>query len=188
MMDMRAAPVVAFLAAAACAGCGTVAPSPAALRDDPHGHLIWAARTGDVAAIRELAASGVDLDASVRTGVIFVFPDLDHASWTALKHAAARHQIEAVRTLLEWGASPDAREPGNPITPLYIAAGDADQTMARLLVDAGADLSLNHAAQAADMPGGPPFRVIERMLGEEDARQRRMVNLARLDADAATRR
>ena len=33
MMDMRAAPVVAFLAAAACAGCGTVAPSPAALRD-----------------------------------------------------------------------------------------------------------------------------------------------------------
>ena len=106
-------------AACLAASCGVVRPSADDLRTDPHGHLVWAARTGDVAAIRRLAASGVDLDAAPATPLRFVFPDVDHAQWTALQHAAGKHQVEAVRALLEWGANPDA----NGATALLIAAG-----------------------------------------------------------------
>src|SRR4051812_6712280 len=111
---------IALLAATVmCASCGT--PSAEALRKDPHGHLIWAARTGDVTAIRQLAASGLDLDASSAAPIAVVFPDLDHRHWTALQHAAGKHQVDAVRVLLEWGADPDAVTDGG--TPLLIAAG-----------------------------------------------------------------
>src|SRR5580765_7558060 len=110
-----------LLAAAVCASCGIVRPSPDDLLSDPHGHLVWAARTGDVAAIRTLAASGLDLDASSSTPLKFIFPDFDHRGWTALQHAVGKRQVESVRALLEWGADPDARQDGG--TPLFIAAG-----------------------------------------------------------------
>src|SRR2546428_3115955 len=100
--------IALLLAAVVCASCGILVPSAADLRNDPHGHLVWAARKGDVAAIRRLAASGIDLDASPATALRFVFPDFDHFKWTALQHAAGNHQVEAVRVLLEWGADPDA--------------------------------------------------------------------------------
>jgi|SRR5262245_27033534 len=58
-MNSRAA---LLLAAAVCASCRAFSLSTDDLRNDPHGHLVWAARTGDVAAIRRLAASGIDLD------------------------------------------------------------------------------------------------------------------------------
>ena len=48
-----------------------------------------------------------------------------------------------MRVLLEWGADPDARRSG--ATPLFIAANKKDPTMLRLLVDAGADLSVTKA-------------------------------------------
>jgi ankyrin repeat protein len=176
-----------------CASCAVgVAPSSTALRDDPHGHLVYAARMGDVASIRALAAAGVDLDASAPTSIVFVFPDLDHKSWTALKHAVARHQADAVRVLLEWGAAPDGREAGSAITPLYIAAGDEDQSIAHLLLDAGADVRLTRQAQAEDGPGGPPARIAARLLdpvlGEARMRERRLGNLARMQAGDATGR
>src|SRR5262245_2889349 len=136
-MDTR---VAFLLAAAVCASCGAFSPSPEDLRTDPHGHLVWAARTGDVAAIRRLAASGIDLDASADTPRVFVFPDLDHIRWTALQHAVQKHQVDALEALLEWGADPDARPAGN-YTPLLIAAFDKDPTILRLLLDAGADRS-----------------------------------------------
>jgi ankyrin repeat protein len=132
------------LAAAACASCGLYRPSVDDLRNDPHGHLVWAARHGDVAAIRRLAANGVDLDAAPVTPLRFVFPDVDHAQWTALQHAAGKHQVEAVRVLLEWGADPDA----NGATALLIAAGSEDPTMMRLLLDAGADVNRTMATEA----------------------------------------
>src|SRR5262249_52133983 len=125
-MDRR----VLLLVAAVCASCGDFSPSADDLRNDPHGHLVWAARTADVAAIRRLAARGVDLDASLDTRRVFVFPDLDHVRWTALQHAVQKHQVEAVRVLLEWGAEPDARPAGN-YTPLLIAAFDKDPTISR---------------------------------------------------------
>src|SRR5580765_4492794 len=118
------------------AACGVFRPSAEDLRNDPHGHLVWAARTGDVAAIRKLAANGVNLDAAPVTPIRFVFPDFDHQDATALQHAIRKHQVEAVRVLLDWGADPDAVHSGAP--PLFIAASNEDPTMMRLLLDAGA--------------------------------------------------
>lgn len=133
-------------AACLAASCGVLRPSAEELRKDPHGHLIWAARTGDVDTIRRLAASGIDLDAAPATPIRFVLPDFDHAQWTALQHAAGKHQVEAVRVLLEWGAQPDAFQDGG--TPLLIAAGSDDPTMMRLLLDAGADVNRTKATEA----------------------------------------
>jgi ankyrin repeat protein len=132
--------IVIVLFAALCASC---TPSADQLHNNPHGHLIWAARTGDAGAIRALAASGVDLDASTTTDLRFVFPDFDHRAWTALQHAVAKHQIEAARALLEWGADPAARRDG--ATPIFIAATQKDWTLLRLLLDAGADLNRTKA-------------------------------------------
>ena len=58
---MRFIPVL-LLAAAVCSSCS---PSAEDLQKDPHGDLIWAARHGDVATVRNLAARGVDLDCLV---------------------------------------------------------------------------------------------------------------------------
>ena len=151
--------IALLLAAAVCASCG--APSAEDLRNDPHGHLVWAARTGDVAAIRQLAASGVDLSASSATALRFVFPDFDHMDSTPLQHAVRKHQVEAVRVLLESGADPDARRDG--ATPLFIAANHKDSTLLRLLLDAGADLNRTKAwtetPEAQD--DGPLWPVME---------------------------
>lgn len=151
--------VTLVLAAALCASCAAVSPSADDLRNNPHGHLVWAARTGDVTAIRTLAASGVDLDASPPTPLAFVFPDVDHRNWTALQHAVQKHQVESVRVLLEWGADPDARSDG--YTPLLIAAANPDLTMARLLLDAGADVTLSRKMLAQEPPGGPLWHLFE---------------------------
>jgi uncharacterized protein len=135
--------IALLFAASVCASCGVFRPSADDLRDYPHGHLVWAARTGDVDAIRTLAASGLDLNASPATPLRFVLPDFDHARWTALQHAVAKNQVEAARVLLEWGADPDAREDG--ATPLFIAADRKNATLLRLLFDAGADLNRTKA-------------------------------------------
>ena len=154
----------ALLLAVVCASCGILVPSAEDLRNDPHGHLVWAARTGDVAAIRTLAARGVDLNASSVTKRTFIFPDIDHARWTALQHAVQKQQAEAVRVLLEWGAQPDATPPGSVATPLFIAASNNDRTMVKLLLDAGADVSWVVRATAQEEPGGPLWHVVEHVL------------------------
>jgi ankyrin repeat protein len=168
--------IALLLAAAVCASCGALAPSAEDLRKDPHGHLVWAARAGDVAAISRLAASGLDLDASRHVALKFVFPDFDHAGWTALQHAAGKHQVDAVRVLLEWGADPDANSEN--ATALLIAAGSDDPTMTRLLLDAGADVNRTMATEAwaeVNEPPGPLSHLIEHLLGApspKDVQQR----------------
>lgn len=156
--------IALLLAAVVSASCGILVPSAEDLRNDSHGHLVWAARRGDIAAIRSLAARGVDLNASSVTERTFIFPDLDHARWTALQHAVGKQQAEAVRVLLEWGADPDATEPGSTATPLFIAAKNNDRTMVKLLLDAGADVDWTVRASAQAEPGGPLWHVIEHML------------------------
>jgi ankyrin repeat protein len=153
MLSSRALLVAA--AAVLCASCG--GPDP----DDAHGQLIWAARHGDVATIRRLAASGVDLDSSARTPARIVFPDLDHRAWTALQHAAGKNQVEAVRLLLEWGADPDARQEGS--TPLVIAATQKDPRAFQLLLDAGADVE-RARKMAEDDEANPLGRLIAYVL------------------------
>jgi len=151
------------LASIICASCGIVVPSAEDLRNDLHGHLVWAARKGDIAVIRTLAARGVDLNASSVTKLAFTFPDFDHLRWTALQHAVQKHHAEAVRVLLEWGAEPDATEPGTTNTPLFIAASYGDRTMVKLLLDAGADVNLVvRTAQAEE--GGPLWHLVEHLL------------------------
>ena len=184
-MDVRTA---LLLAAAVCLSSAACSPSADDLRNDPHGHLVWAARTGDVAAIRRLAASGVDLNASADTPLIFVFPDVDHVRWTALKHAVQKHRVDAVRALLESGAKPDAREEGSAITPLFIAAGDNDPTIAQLLVDAGADVNLSRNALTAAEPGGPLWHLFEHAMEGASARQSRKEALERMAASGPSKR
>ena len=153
-----------LLVALVCASCGIFRPTADELRNDPHGALVWAARTGDVAAIRRLAAGGVNLDAAPVTPLRFVFPDFDHAQWTALQHAAGKRQVEAVRVLLEWGADPDA----NGATALLIAAGSRDPAMMRLLLDAGADVNQTMTTEAwreVNEPGGPLRPLFEHVFG-----------------------
>ena len=176
--------VALLIAAVLCASC---APSAQDLRNDPHGHLVWAARMGDVAAVQRLAADGIDLDASSDTARVFVFPDFDHTRWTALQHAVQKHQVDAVRVLLEWGADPDARPSGSPITPLFIAAGDRDPTIARLLLDAGADVNLSRAALTAPEPGGPLWHLFEHAM-ERVSSQSRKEALDRMAASASPTR
>src|SRR4051812_13097324 len=125
MTYMRFLPIL--LLAGICSSC---APSADDLQKDPRGALIWAARHGDVATIRKLAARGVDLDASPTVDLKFVFPDFDHRGRTALQHAVVKDQVDAVRVLLESGADPDAQLSGG--TPLFIAATKTDLTMFRL--------------------------------------------------------
>jgi ankyrin repeat protein len=156
--------IALLLAALVCASCGILVPSARDLRNDPHGHLVWAARKGDVAAICTLAARGVDLNASSVTRHTFIFPDIDHARWTALQHAVQKQQTEAVRVLLEWGAEPDATPPGSVATPLFIAASNNDRTMVKLLLDAGADVNWTVRVSAQAEPGGPLWHVIEHAL------------------------
>ena len=152
------------LAAVFCSSCGVFSPSADDLQRDPHGHLVWAARTGDVAAIRALAASGLDLNAATDTPSKFVFPDLDHKGWTALQHAAQKRQVDAVRALLASGANPDARPSGSAITPLIIAAVADDQTIVQLLLEAGADLNLSRQGLTQEDPGGPLWHAVERTM------------------------
>jgi ankyrin repeat protein len=156
--------IALLLASVVCTSCVILVPSAEDLRNDSHGHLVWAARMGDIAAIRSLAARGVDLNASSVTERTFIFPDLDHARWTALQHAVGKQQVEAVRVLLEWGAEPDATEPGSTATPLFIAAKNSDRTTVKLMLDAGADVDWTVRASAQAEPGGPLWHVIEHVL------------------------
>jgi ankyrin repeat protein len=155
--------IALLLVSVVCASCGVVTPSAEDLRNDSHGHLVWAARRGDVAAIRGLAARGVDLNASGVTRLAFIFPDFDHRRWTALQHAVQKRQTEAVRVLLEWGAEPDATEPGTVNTPLFIAASYNDRQMVKWLLDAGADVNWVSRASAQE-PGGPLWHLIEHVV------------------------
>jgi hypothetical protein len=179
--------IALLLAAIACASCGVFSPTAEDLRGNPHGHLVWAARTGDVAAIRALAARGVDLNASTDTPHKFVFPDIDHYEWTALQHAVSKRQVEAVRVLLELGANPDARREGLMATPLIIAAGDKDPTIARMLLAAGADINVSRQALTLEEPGGPLWNMLEHTMERASGRQSPKAGLDRLITAAPPR-
>ena len=60
--------------------------------------------------------------------------------WTELHEAAKRGHLDAVRLLLEHGADPNAREPGDNTTPLHWAAAHGHVDVVRGLLDAGADV------------------------------------------------
>ncbi len=57
-----------------------------------------------------------------------------------MHEAAKRGDLDAVRLLLEHGADPNAREPGDNTTPLHWAAAHGHVDVVRALLDAGADV------------------------------------------------
>jgi len=88
--------------------------------------LMWAARAGAVDAMTALLDAGADPNArDARNG------------WTPLFHAVHTHQVEAVRLLLDRGVDPNQRVA--LLTPLLMAAADADPSIVRLLLAHGAD-------------------------------------------------
>jgi len=92
--------------------------------------LFAAAEDGDVAAVRELLAEGVD-------------PDAWNAGHAAAIHLAAygKH-TEVVRALLEGGADVDLQEEGLGATALLKSLHARDPETARLLIEHGADVTL----------------------------------------------
>jgi len=86
-----------------------------------------ACRTGDVATLRDLLARESSL---VR--------ERDSSGATGL-HLAVAH-LDAVRLLLEHGADPNAREPGDNASPLHFAGGAGGVEVVRALLDAGGDV------------------------------------------------
>lgn len=88
--------------------------------------LMWAARTGAVDAMKALLDAGADPNArDVRNG------------WTPLIHAIHKQHTGAVRLLLERGVDPNRS--AHMLTPLMMAAADADPTIVKLLLAHGAD-------------------------------------------------
>ena len=89
------------------------------------GALIWAARTGSVAAIPVLVRHGANPNGT--SGV---------NDWNVLMHAIHKEQAAAVCALLDAGADPNARAAGG--SPLTMAAGYGDAGMVRTLLVRGA--------------------------------------------------
>jgi ankyrin repeat protein len=84
--------------------------------------IIVAARNGDAAQIRALAARGADVNE--RAGV---------NGWTPLEHAIHKNQLASVQALLDAGADPNAASPGGT-TPLIMAAGYGYTPIVELLL------------------------------------------------------
>jgi ankyrin repeat protein len=87
--------------------------------------LIWAARSGAVAAIPLLVAAGANPDAT--SGV---------NGWNVLMHAIHKNKIGSVRALLDAKANVNARAGGG--TPLSMAAGYGQAEIVSLLLERGA--------------------------------------------------
>lgn len=107
--------------------------------------LSWAARSDRVEVLGELVERGARPDAEVYRG-------------TALAWAASRGRVAAVVRLLELGANPDQRTGfggpthGNGTTALHLAAEGGHLAVIRVLLDAGADVTVHdrtHDATAA---------------------------------------
>ena len=124
-----------LLATAACAT--TSPPSP----------LVTAARTGDVATIRTLAAAGSDLNA------------LGHNQWTPMMHAIHKSQAEAVAVLITAGADVNRLTPtGSSALEMAVANGQTE--IVRRLLEAGADP--RHPGVFVAAVSGGAFSDIER--------------------------
>jgi ankyrin repeat protein len=92
--------------------------------------LIWAARSGSVDAINVLLDAGADVNLAKSSG--------DDWDATPLQHAILARQPAAVRLLLDRGADLN-RGAGGSLAPLFLAAGDTDPTILKLLLAHGAD-------------------------------------------------
>ena len=114
-------------------GLGAALLVAACDKQSPDSPLIEAARTGSLDTIKRLLDSGVDVNLSGPTG--------DDWDATPLQHAILQRQPAAVRLLLDRGADL-SRGAGGSLTPLFLAAGDTDSVILKLLLAHGADPSV----------------------------------------------
>lgn len=96
--------------------------------------LVGAARSGDTARIRAMAAASGDWNA----------PEGENG-WTPLMHAIHKAQIGSVEALLDRGADPDRRG-GDGTTPLMMAAGYGYTEIVTLLLRRRANPALTNAS------------------------------------------
>ena len=105
-------------------GCGPSKPPDISIHN--------AAHSGDIEAIKQAIADGVNVNSK---GII--------GGSTPLLIAAMEGHNEVVELLISKGADVDARQYGNGLTPLHFAAlGDYKET-AELLIAEGADMNAN---------------------------------------------
>lgn len=98
---------------------------------------LWqVAQTNDPERLKQLLASGVDVDATTEHGM------------TPLMFAASRGRIEMVRMLLAHGADPNAMR-GDKFTPLLLAAFFGHSEVVRILVEHGAEIKTGPAGTSA---------------------------------------
>jgi ankyrin repeat protein len=98
--------------------------------------LMWAARGGQVEAMKVLVDAGAQLDRI----------DRGPNGWTPIMHALHKDQTKAAKALLGWGANPNAATPSGE-TPLMRAVCQNNPEMVRALLERGADPhaeTLNH--------------------------------------------
>ena len=102
---------------------------------DESGHswsaLIWASRSGSIDAITLLLDAGADMNRPGSTG--------DNWDATPLQHAILARQPAAVRLLLDRGADLKRDAGQASLAPLFLAAGDTDPAILKLLLTHGAD-------------------------------------------------
>jgi ankyrin repeat protein len=175
--------LVLILALMAFVGCGSLNPDTPltsaanqnqfeeiqallARGDDPNGTdshgwsaLIWAARRGNILAVRTLLKGGANPD----------LHDSYRNSWTPLMHAIHKHQNKAALTLLDGGADPNVKAPDGG-TALIMAAGDGNFEMVRALLARGADpdaeTSVGVTALAIAVAGGAFSDIDRPLLGD----------------------
>jgi uncharacterized protein len=104
--------------------------------------LIWASRAGAVDAIKVLLDAGADINHPGPSG--------DNWDATPLQHAILERQPRAVEVLLERGADVHLAGAGSQ-PPIFLAAGDADPTIVKLLLAHGA------SATVENQKGATPF-------------------------------
>ena len=132
---MRRAVLIVALLVAACAS------------KEPPSPLIVAARAGDVATIRALAAAGTDLNA------------LGRNKWTPIMHAIHKNQVDAVGVLITSGADVNRLTPtGSSALEMAVANGQIE--IVRRLLEAGADP--RHPGVFVAAVSGGAFSDIER--------------------------
>jgi uncharacterized protein len=99
--------------------------------DDSWTPLIWASRSGSIEAINLLLDAGADVNLPGSTG--------DNWDATPLQHAILQRQPAAVRALLDRGADLNLGAGPGSLAPLFLAAGDTDPAILKLLLAHGAD-------------------------------------------------
>lgn len=100
-------------------------PPPASVEE-----LVAAVKDGDAERVNAILDSGTDVNAVAENGA------------TALCSAVLRGDFEIVSALLDSGANPNFAMSENGMTPLHIAAARNDVVATKLLIAAGADVSV----------------------------------------------